>query len=122
MLRKEQAEALDLNDYDAEIWKKTSFFTTGKHVELFIELQEHLEALGIAGSVSDSSFKIKFDTTPMQTKKIYALYVHKLKEIQEKKPEIMTQQQQALMAKQEVQDILNGTAQEEETKEEPASA
>jgi len=53
-----------LNDYDAEIWKKTSFFTTGAHVDLFIEITEHLTDLGITGTVSDSTFKVKFDVTP----------------------------------------------------------
>lgn len=65
-----------MGDYDAEIWKKTSFFTTGNHVDLFLELQEHLEALGIHGTISDNQFKIKFDATPTQAQKISTLYVN----------------------------------------------
>ena len=60
---REQYSSYELNDYDAEIWKKTSFFTTGNHVDLFLEIQEHLEALGIATSISDSVFKVKFDAS-----------------------------------------------------------
>lgn len=61
---REQYASYELSDYDAEIWKKTSFFTTGHHLDLFLELQDHLEAMGVAATISDSVFKIKFDASP----------------------------------------------------------
>jgi len=61
---KAQYEDYDVNDYVPEIWNKTSFFTSGDRLDLFMELQDHLDVLGISKSVSDSVFKIKFDATP----------------------------------------------------------
>jgi len=37
----------ELNDYDAEVFNKTSFFTQGDCIDLFLELQDHLDALGV---------------------------------------------------------------------------
>merc|ERR1712232_1167164 len=53
-----------------EIWKKTSFFTSGNHVDLFLDLKQHLEDMNIDATISDSVFKVKFDATPSQTKKV----------------------------------------------------
>lgn len=61
---KQQFQDYEINDYDAEIWKKTSFFTSGDRVDLFMEIIDHLDTLGISKSVSDSVYKIKFDATP----------------------------------------------------------
>jgi len=57
------------------VWKKTSFFTTGKHVDLFIDIQQHLEDMGITPIVSDSVFKVKFDASPSQAQAIFAQYI-----------------------------------------------
>jgi len=46
-----------------------------------MELQDHLDVLGISKSVSDSVFKIKFDATPQQSEKIIAHYILKLHEL-----------------------------------------
>jgi len=59
-----QYEKYELNEYSAEIWKKTSFFTNGNHVDLFLDLNQHLEDMDIHATVSDSVFKVKFDATP----------------------------------------------------------
>jgi len=65
------------------VWKKTSFFTTGKHVDLFIDIQAHLEDMGIAPSVSDSVFKVKFDASPSQAQTIFAQYIQKISKTKE---------------------------------------
>jgi len=72
---REQFEKFELNEYAAEVWKKTSFFTTGKHVDLFIDIQQHLEDMGITPIVSDSVFKVKFDASPSQAQTIFAQYI-----------------------------------------------
>merc|ERR1711990_92759 len=59
-----QYEKYELNEYSAEIWKKTSFFTNGNHVDLFLDLNQHLEDMDIHATVSDSVVKVKFDATP----------------------------------------------------------
>jgi serine/threonine protein kinase len=107
-----QFEDYELGDYDAEIWKKTSFFTTGNHVDLFLEIQDYLEALGIPPTISDSRFKIKFNATQHQAQKISALYINKVNEMQES---IRTEAQTALLARPEAQAVLQGN--QEEVKE-----
>jgi len=77
-LEREKWSDHTLNDYDAEIWKKTSFFTTGDHIDLFNELIFHLSAMGINANESDSAFKIKFDASPSQAQKIFAHYIQRL--------------------------------------------
>jgi len=80
---REQFEKFELNEYAAEVWKKTSFFTTGKHVDLFIDIQAHLEDMGIAPTVSDSVFKVKFDASPSQAQTIFAQYIQKISKTKE---------------------------------------
>jgi len=80
---REQFEKFELNEYAAEVWKKTSFFTTGKHVDLFIDIQQHLEDMGITPIVSDSVFKVKFDASPSQAQAIFAQYIQKISKTKE---------------------------------------
>merc|ERR1712083_936065 len=56
---------------------------TGNHVDLFLEIQEHLEAIGVPTNISDNKFKIKFNATQHQATKISALYINKVNEMQE---------------------------------------
>jgi len=72
---RQQYEKYELNDYAPEIWKKTSFFTCGNHVDLFLDLNHHLEDMKINGTVSDSVFKIKFDATPSQAAQVFKFYL-----------------------------------------------
>merc|ERR1712187_112666 len=97
-----QYEKYELNEYSAEIWKKTSFFTNGNHVDLFLDLNQHLEDMDIHASVSDSVFKVKFDA-----EKINALPV-----------DIQTAAQKAILEKPETKAILEGKKEIEESKDE----
>jgi len=110
-----QYEEYKLNDYDAEIWKKTSFFTSGKHIDLFLDLGNHLDDLNIEKNVHDSNFKIKFDAKPSQAQQIFAMYVNKIAKLP---ANIQTAAQKALLEKPETQAILNGTQNIEEVKDE----
>ena len=51
--QKQQFMDYQIEDYDPEIWKKTSFFTSGDRVDLFMEIIDHLNILGIGKTVSD---------------------------------------------------------------------
>merc|ERR1712100_515771 len=73
-----QYEKYELNEYSAEIWKKTSFFTSGNHVDLFLDIVQHLEDMKIDPTVSDSVFKVKFDATPSQAQKVFKFCVEKI--------------------------------------------
>lgn len=96
------------------------------HVDLFLELQEHLDQLGINYTVSDTVFKIKFDSSQDQVQKIFNLYVRKLNDIdvaEQSKAEAMrkdnkpapatalTSAQKALLQTPEAQAIIAAGAQ-----------
>jgi len=101
-----------LNEYSAEVWKKTSFFTNGNHVDLFLDLTQHLDDMDITHTVSDSVFKVKFDATPAQAQHVFKFYAEKINAIDEK---IQTAAQKAILAKPETKAILE--SKKEETKE-----
>jgi len=117
---KQQFQDYGINDYDAEIWKKTSFFTSGDRVDLFMEIIDHLETLGISKSVSDSVFKIKFDATPQQSEMVLSHYILKLNELAKtaKGEKMLTQAQRAILKSEKAAKIIAGQAAQEETKEE----
>jgi len=94
-----------LNEYSAEIWKKTSFFTNGNHVDLFLDLNQHLEDMNIDTTVSDSVFKVKFDATPSQAQKVFKFYAEKINALP---ADIQTEAQKAILAKPETKAILEG--------------
>jgi hypothetical protein len=62
---------------------------------LFLDIVEHLEALGITTNQSDNHFKVKFDASASDTQKIFALYVTRTNEI---KVENRTAAQKTLLA------------------------
>merc|ERR1712110_1248687 len=105
----------ELNEYSPEIWKKTSFFTSGNHVDLFLDLKQHLEDMNIDATVSDSVFKVKFDATPSQTQKVFKFYAQKINALP---ADIQTEAQKAILAKPETKAILEGKKEAEESKEE----
>merc|ERR1712157_578943 len=100
-----QYEKYELNEYSAEIWKKTSFFTNGNHVDLFLDLNQHLEDMDIHASVSDSVFKVKFDATPSQAQKVFKFYAEKINALP---ADIQTAAQKAILEKPETKAILEG--------------
>ena len=104
-----------MNEYSAEIWKKTSFFTSGNHVDLFLDIVQHLEDMKIDPTVSDSVFKVKFDATPSQAQKVFKFYVEKINALP---ADIQTEAQKAILAKPETKAILEGKKEAEESKEE----
>jgi len=104
-----------LNEYSAEIWKKTSFFTNGNHVDLFLDLNQHLEDMDIHTSVSDSVFKVKFDATPSQAQKVFKFYAQKINALP---ADIQTAAQKAILEKPETKAILEGKKEIEESKDE----
>lgn len=102
-----------LNEYTAEVWKKTSFFTSGNHIDLFLDISHHLEDMGINKTENDEYFKVKFDATPEQAKKVFKFYLEKLSKIPEAN---QTEAQKTLLAKPETQAII--AAKIDDTKEE----
>jgi len=110
-----QYEKYELNEYSPEIWKKTSFFTSGNHIDLFLDLKQHLEDMNIDATVSDSVFKVKFDATPSQTQKVFKFYAQKINALP---ADIQTEAQKAILAKPETKAILEGKKEAEESKEE----
>jgi len=61
-----QYEKYELNEYTPEVWKKTSFFTSGNYVDLFLDINQLLDDMGISKTENDTYFKVKFDATPAQ--------------------------------------------------------
>lgn len=87
-----------MNEYSAEIWKKTSFFTNGNHVDLFLDINQHLEDMDLHPTVSDSVFKVKFDATPAQAQKVFKFYAEKINGLP---ADIQTAAQKAILEKPE---------------------
>ena len=121
--KEEQADALEqqrnqyekyvLNEYTQEVWKKTSFLTSGNHIDLFLDINHHLEDMGINKTENDEYFKVKFDATPAQAQKVFKFYLEKI----DKLPEALrTEQQKAMLNKPETKKILE--AKTDDTKEE----
>ena len=107
-----------MNEYSAEVWKKTSFFTNGNHVDLFLDLTQHLDDMDITHTVSDSVFKVKFDATPAQAQHVFKFYAEKINAIDEK---IQTAAQKTILAKPETKAILASEIKKEESKDEAKS-
>lgn len=64
-----------MREYDAEVMKKTQFFTKGDHLDLILLIEECLNDMDVSVTLSESAVKFKFDVTPTQVKKIFAEYV-----------------------------------------------
>lgn len=98
-----QYEKYELNEYTSEVWKKTSFFTSGNYVDLFLDINQLLDDMGISKTENDTFFKVKFDATPTQAKKVFKFYLQKLSKVPEAS---QTDAQKALLAKIETRAIL----------------
>jgi hypothetical protein len=59
-----QYEKYSMNEYTREVWKKTSFFTSGNSTDLFLDINQLLDDMGISKTENDTYFKVKFDATP----------------------------------------------------------
>lgn len=104
-----------MREYDAEVMKKTQFFTKGDHLDLILLIEECLNDMDVSVTLSESAVKFKFDVTPTQVKKIFAEYVWQLNSMRNR--DFLTATQKTLLESQQAQDILNG---QEEFKEEDA--
>jgi hypothetical protein len=108
-----QYEKYELNEYTPEVWKKTSFFTSGNYVDLYLDINQLLDDMGISKTENDTYFKVKFDATPAQAQKVFKFYLSKLSKVPEAS---QTDAQKALLAKPETKAILE--SKDEEAKEE----